>query len=108
MALLKLTPNVPTEVQVQASITDTIRKLGLGEVVRYNSGGVWNAESQFVRFNDAKGHSDLAGVQKVPRLLPGSKMARQRPHGVAGCVSGRNPFFRSCVSAGVVDKEKKK
>lgn len=60
----KLTPYTPTEAQVQASIVDAIRKLGLGEVVRYNSGAMYNAKQQYVRFNSAPGHSDTAGTLK--------------------------------------------
>ena len=59
---LTLTPYVPTEAQVQASIVEAITKLRLGQCVRYNSGGMYNTAEQFIRFNSAKGHSDLAGV----------------------------------------------
>ena len=66
---LKLKAYIPAESAVQASIVDMIVKLNLGLVIRYNAGGMYNAENQFVRFNSAKGHSDLGGVLKGGRAF---------------------------------------
>jgi hypothetical protein len=66
---LKLKSYIPAESAVQASIVDMIVKLRLGIVIRYNAGGMYNAENQFVRFNSAKGHSGLGGVLKGGRAF---------------------------------------
>lgn len=60
---LKLAMFVPKENDVKASIIEAIHKLRLGRVIRYNSGAVYNAGGQYIRFNNADYHSDLAGAR---------------------------------------------
>jgi hypothetical protein len=61
---LKLKMYVPKEIDVQSSIVDAIHALRLGRVIRYNAGGVYNDKGQYLRFNSASNHSDLAGARR--------------------------------------------
>ena len=71
----KLTPNIPTEHDIQKAILGLLRRHPkVAKAIRYNSGtfkitGTYGSPDRWFKANDCPGHSDLAGVLKGGRAF---------------------------------------
>lgn len=62
-------PTGPSESDVQSAVLDYLRRVVKAQAIRYNSGAMQESgpHARYVSFNDAPGHSDIAGT------LPGGR-----------------------------------